>query len=114
MEQQSSAIGWQSSADYEIVEKALQFLGDNYLLQPSLAEIAAQIGMSEYYFQRVFTRWAGISPKRFIQFLTKEHARELLDLSATVLDAAYQSGLSGPGRLHDLFVRSGCRDTWRI
>lgn len=104
MEQQSSAIELQSSSDYEIVEKALQFLGDNYLRQPSLAETAEHVGMSEYHFQRVFSRWAGVSPKRFLQFLTKEHARELLDLSVTVLDAAYQSGLSGPGRLHDLFV----------
>jgi AraC family transcriptional regulator of adaptative response/methylated-DNA-[protein]-cysteine methyltransferase len=94
----------QRSDDYQIVEQALDYLGQNYINQPSLEEIAAHVGMSEFHFQRVFTRWAGISPKRFLQYLTKEHARELLDRSASVMEAAYQSGLSGPGRLHDLFV----------
>ena len=95
----------QLAADYLVVERALDYLGDHYREQPSLEQIAAQAGLSEYHFQRVFTRWVGISPKRFLQFLTKEHARELLDRSASVLEAAYDSGLSGPGRLHDLFVR---------
>jgi AraC family transcriptional regulator of adaptative response/methylated-DNA-[protein]-cysteine methyltransferase len=62
------------------------------------------VGLSEYHFQRVFTRWAGISPKRFLQYLTKEYARDLLQRSENVLEAAYAAGLSGPGRLHDLFV----------
>jgi AraC family transcriptional regulator of adaptative response/methylated-DNA-[protein]-cysteine methyltransferase len=60
--------------------------------------------LSEYHFQRLFTRWVGVSPKRFLQFLTKEHAKQVLESSASVLEATYQSGLSGPGRLHDLFV----------
>jgi AraC family transcriptional regulator of adaptative response/methylated-DNA-[protein]-cysteine methyltransferase len=94
----------QLAEDYQLVEHALAFLENHYQEQPSLEQIAAQVGLSEYYFQRVFTRWVGISPKRFLQFLTKEHARQLLDHSSSVLDATYRSGLSSPGRLHDLFV----------
>jgi len=92
------------ASDYTLVEQALEYLESHHAEQPSLEQIAAQVGLSEYHFQRLFTRWVGISPKRFLQFLTKEHARSLLDQSSSVLDAAYQTGLSGPGRLHDLFV----------
>jgi AraC family transcriptional regulator of adaptative response/methylated-DNA-[protein]-cysteine methyltransferase len=95
----------QLAEDYQRVEQSLAYLEAHYQQQPTLEEVASSVGLSEYHFQRVFTRWVGISPKRFLQFLTKEHARQLLDHSASVLDAAYQSGLSGPGRLHDLFVR---------
>ncbi|MEW5870873.1 MAG: methylated-DNA--[protein]-cysteine S-methyltransferase [Chloroflexota bacterium] len=94
----------QLSEDYQVVEQALRYLAEHYQEQPSLQEVAASVGFSEYHFQRLFTRWVGISPKRFLQYLTKEHARQLLEGSASVLQAAYQSGLSGPGRLHDLFV----------
>jgi AraC family transcriptional regulator of adaptative response/methylated-DNA-[protein]-cysteine methyltransferase len=92
------------STDYQRVEQAMAYLQSHYPEQPTLAQVAASVGLSEYHFQRLFTHWVGISPKRFLQFLTKEHARALLDHSASILDAAYQSGLSGPGRLHDLFV----------
>lgn len=96
----------QSSKDYRRVERAITFLAAHYQRQPSLAEVAAEAGLSEYHFQRLFGRWAGITPKRFLQYLTKEHAKGLLAAGAgSVLDAAYDSGLSGPGRLHDLFVR---------
>jgi AraC family transcriptional regulator of adaptative response/methylated-DNA-[protein]-cysteine methyltransferase len=94
----------QASRDYQIVEQAIAFLEANYRDQPSLKEIADSVHMSEYHFQRLFTRWVGISPKRFLQFLTKEHAKELLATSGSLLDASYEAGLSGPGRLHDLFV----------
>ena len=94
----------QLAEDYQLVERALVYLENHYQDQPSLEQIATQVGLSEYYFQRVFTRWVGISPKRFLQFLTKEHARQLLDHSSSILDATYRSGLSSPGRLHDLFV----------
>ncbi len=94
----------QIASDYALVEQALEYLESHQTDQPSLEQISAQVGLSEYHFQRLFTRWVGISPKRFLQFLTKEHARSLLDQSSSVLQAAYQSGLSGPGRLHDLFV----------
>jgi AraC family transcriptional regulator of adaptative response/methylated-DNA-[protein]-cysteine methyltransferase len=94
----------QLSDDYEQVERALAFLEAHYREQPTLQEIAASAGLSEYHFQRLFTHWVGISPKRFLQFLTKEYAKELLERSEPLLETAYQSGLSGPGRLHDLFV----------
>lgn len=94
----------QSSQDYQRVEQAITYLEENYRTQPELKEIAASTGLSEYHFQRLFTRWVGISPKRFLQFLTKEHARTILDHSADILEASFGSGLSGPGRLHDLFV----------
>jgi AraC family transcriptional regulator, regulatory protein of adaptative response / methylated-DNA-[protein]-cysteine methyltransferase len=94
----------QAAEDYRRIEQAIKFLEANYQRQPELQEVAASIHLSEYHFQRLFTRWVGISPKRFLQYLTKEHAKELLASSGNVLEAAYQSGLSGPGRLHDLFV----------
>jgi AraC family transcriptional regulator, regulatory protein of adaptative response / methylated-DNA-[protein]-cysteine methyltransferase len=91
-------------ADYLRVEKAIRFLEENAREQPPLEEVARRVGMSEYHFQRVFRRWAGVSPKRFLQFLTAGHARRLLEDSWPVLDAALEVGLSGPGRLHDLMV----------
>ncbi len=94
----------QLSEDYQRIEQAIRFLEENYRRQPALAEVAAQVGLSEYHFQRLFSRWAGISPKRFIQVLTIDYARQQLAQSETVLDAALEAGLSGPGRLHDLFV----------
>ncbi len=92
------------AADYARVERAIAFLARNADRRPSLAEIARGAGLSPAHFQRLFTRWAGISPKRFLLFLTKEHALSLLRRSTTVLDAAFDAGLSGPGRLHDLLV----------
>ncbi len=94
----------QLSNDYRRVEQAIAFLETNFHRQPELKEIAASVNLSEYHFQRLFTRWVGISPKRFLQFLTKERAKELLEKSHDVLGVAYETGLSGPGRLHDLFV----------
>ncbi|TFG99442.1 MAG: methylated-DNA--[protein]-cysteine S-methyltransferase [Calditrichales bacterium] len=90
--------------DYERVEQAIRFVGDNFQIQPELEDIAQHIGMSEFHFQRLFKRWVGISPKRFLQFVTKENAKHLLQKSESLLSAAFDSGLSGPGRLHDLFV----------
>jgi len=94
----------QLSEDYDRIEQAILFLEANYQAQPGLSEVAASVHLSEYHFQRLFTRWVGISPKRFLQFLTKEHAKLLLEHSENVLDAAYETGLSSPGRLHDLFI----------
>lgn len=96
----------QLSEHYQIIERALQFIEANVKRQPELEEIAAAVGLSEYHFQRVFTQWAGISPKRFMQFLTKEHAKTLLDQSENLLDVTHQVGLSSLGRLHDLFVNA--------
>ncbi len=94
----------QAAVDYERIEKAIQFLAENFHSQPSLKDIAGNIHVSEYHFQRLFSRWVGISPKRFLQFLTKEYAKTLLDKSINLLDVTYESGLTSPGRLHDLFV----------
>jgi len=90
--------------DYSRIERAILFLEENYHRQPELREVAESVNLSEFHFQRLFRRWAGISPKRFIQFLTLEHAKRLLGESHSVLDATYDAGLSSPGRLHDLFV----------
>lgn len=90
--------------DYERVREAIAYVSEHWRAQPSLEEIAAHAGLSPAHFQRLFTRWAGISPKEFLQAITIDHARELLRESASILEASYELGLSGPGRLHDLFV----------
>lgn len=89
---------------YKLMEQAIQYIEANVQRQPELNEIASAIGLSEHHFQRVFTRWAGISPKRFLQFLTRENAKQLLDRSENLLNATHEVGLSSLGRLHDLFV----------
>jgi len=94
----------QLEEDYGRVESAIRFIEKEALRQPSLAEIANATGLSEFHFQRLFSRWVGISPKRFLQFLTKEYARRLLQESRDVLSVTYDAGLSSPGRLHELFV----------
>lgn len=91
-------------ADYERVRQALDYLSQNWREQPSLDKIAAEMQLSPQHFQKLFTRWAGISPKEFLQALTLDHAKSMLANAANVLDATYESGLSSPGRLHDLFV----------
>jgi len=90
--------------DYEHVRRAVEYISETWREQPTLEAIAAAVGMRPLSLQRVFTRWAGLSPKAFVQALTLDHARALLADSASVLDATYAVGLSGPGRLHDLFV----------
>ncbi len=92
------------NADYAIVRRAIEFLSTRWRDQPSVEEVAAEVGLSASHFQHVFKRWAGLTPKAFLQAITIERARELLRSSASVLDAAYDVGLSGPSRLHDLFV----------
>ena len=93
-----------SNPTYETVAAAIRFVRGHALTQPSLDEVAQHVGLSAFHLQRVFSEWAGISPKRFLQFLTKENAKALLRESRDVLSAAIESGLSGPGRLHDLMV----------
>ena len=94
----------QSAGDYDVVRQVIEFLTENWRYQPSLEEVAARVRMEPTRLQKVFTRWAGLSPKAFLQAITLDHARALLEQSATVLDTTYEVGLSGPGRLHDLFV----------
>jgi AraC family transcriptional regulator of adaptative response/methylated-DNA-[protein]-cysteine methyltransferase len=90
--------------DYSRIEKAIHFLDERFPEQPDLAEVAKSVNLSPYHFQRLFKRWAGISPKRFLQFLMLDYAKHALERSGNVLDAAYAVGLSSPSRLHDLFV----------
>jgi AraC family transcriptional regulator, regulatory protein of adaptative response / methylated-DNA-[protein]-cysteine methyltransferase len=93
-----------ANADYQRIEKAIKFIESNVSSQPSLKDISGHIGLSEYHFQRLFSRWVGISPKRFLQFLTKEYAKQLLENADNLLDVTYEAGLTSPSRLHDLFV----------
>jgi len=91
-------------ADYLTVKRAIEFISTRWRDQPSIEAIAEHVGLSASHLQFVFKRWAGLTPKAFLQAITIERARELLRDSATVLDTAYDVGLSGPSRLHDLFV----------
>ncbi|MEL6568731.1 MAG: methylated-DNA--[protein]-cysteine S-methyltransferase [Pseudomonadota bacterium] len=92
------------SAAYSRMAKALSFLGDTWADQPDLAECAAAMGLSPAHFQREFSRWAGLSPKQFQSVLAHSAAGDALRDGASVLDASYEAGLSGPSRLHDLFI----------
>lgn len=91
--------------DYQRIAQAITFLQENYQTQPSLDELAAELHLSPFHLQRLFTRWAGVSPKRFVQHLTLKHAHEMLNRSQSMLDTTYELGLSSPSRLHDLFVK---------
>ena len=94
----------ESSATFVLIAGAIEFISDHHLEQPSVGRIAAAIGLSEYHFARMFRRWAGISPKQLLQRLTIEAAKRSLASDESVLQAALDAGLSGPGRLHDLCV----------
>ncbi|MCB1454247.1 MAG: bifunctional helix-turn-helix domain-containing protein/methylated-DNA--[protein]-cysteine S-methyltransferase, partial [Rhizobiaceae bacterium] len=90
--------------DYEIVRRVIEKISLDYRDQPSLEELAADVGETPTGLQKLFTRWAGLSPKSFLQAVTLDHARRLLGEGMPLLDASYELGMSGPGRLHDLFV----------
>jgi AraC family transcriptional regulator of adaptative response/methylated-DNA-[protein]-cysteine methyltransferase len=94
----------QLSQNYQRIERAIAFLSRNFKEQPNLDEIAASVHLSKYHFQRIFKRWAGITPTQFAHFLTLEYAKERLRESSSILDTSLEAGLSSPGRLHDLFV----------
>ncbi len=94
----------QQSEDYRRIEKAIQFIGEHFKSQPSLDQIAASANLSRYHFDRLFKRWAGISPIQFVQFLTLDYTKHQLAESRNLLDTSLAAGLSGPSRLHDLFV----------
>jgi AraC family transcriptional regulator of adaptative response/methylated-DNA-[protein]-cysteine methyltransferase len=93
-----------AAADYDIVRRAIAHIRGNWRAQPEIDVIANAAGVSATDLHHLFRRWCGLTPKAFLQALTLNHARELLRTSASVLDTAYEVGLSGPGRLHDLFV----------
>jgi len=100
-----SAIDFsQQSEDYQRIEKAIRFIENNFTSQPTLDQIAESVHLSKYHFNRLFKRWAGISPIQFQQILTLEYAKEKLADARSLLDTAFDAGLSGPSRLHDLFV----------
>jgi AraC family transcriptional regulator of adaptative response/methylated-DNA-[protein]-cysteine methyltransferase len=91
--------------NYDRVEEAIEYINSNYQSQPSLDEVAEKIHLSPYHFQRLFTDWAGVSPKKFLQYISIEHAKNILkEQKASLFDAAFETGLSGTGRLHDLFI----------
>ncbi len=90
--------------DFERIRRAIGYLERHHRDQPDLDRIAAEVHLSPFHFQRLFTRWAGVSPKQFMRFLTVEHAKAALEAGESVLEATFEAGLSAPGRLHDLFV----------
>jgi AraC family transcriptional regulator of adaptative response/methylated-DNA-[protein]-cysteine methyltransferase len=94
----------EQSRDYDRMAKALEWLAERWRDRPSLDEAAEAVGLSPFHFQRVFTRWAGVSPKTFVASIAHAEAVKSLEEGASVLDAAYDVGLSGPSRLHDLFI----------
>lgn len=92
-----------SHAHYRLIAKAIRYLSDNHIEQPTLKEMAAVVGISEFHFQRVFSEWVGVSPKQFLLCITKESAKKKLR-EFSVLQTALENGLSGSSRLHDLFI----------
>lgn len=96
----------QNQLDYERIAKAIEYIRSNFKLQPSLDEVAENIHLSPSHFQKMFSDWAGTSPKKFLQFISLEHAKSLLkEEKASLFDAAFETGLSSTSRLHDLFVK---------
>lgn len=96
----------QNQIDYNRIAKAIGYIRENFKNQPDLDEVAAAVNLSPFHFQKLFTDWAGVSPKKFLQYLTVEYAKSLLQQKpANLFDTALESGLSGPSRLHDLFVK---------
>lgn len=96
----------QNHINYYRIAQAIEYIKHNFKEQPSLEEMAKKVHLSPFHFQRLFTDWAGVSPKKFLQYISLEHAKQILkDKQATLSDAAYETGLSGTGRLHDLFIK---------
>lgn len=94
----------QQTEDYKRIEKAIQFIEANFKSRPTLDRIAGSVHLSKYHFDRLFKRWAGISPIQFLQYLTLDDIKQRLAESKSLLETSLDAGLSGPGRLHDLFV----------
>lgn len=98
-------MDWGQNINFQRVAEAIEYLTQNFKEQPGLDEVARKVHLSPFHFQRLFSEWAGVSPKKFLQFLTIDYAKDLLkEKDATLFDAAFETGLSGTGRLHDLFV----------
>jgi AraC family transcriptional regulator, regulatory protein of adaptative response / methylated-DNA-[protein]-cysteine methyltransferase len=95
----------QEKTNFTRIEEAIGYITSNFKTQPGLDEVAEKIHLSPSHFQRLFTDWAGVSPKKFLQYISVEHAKQILkEKQATLFDAAFETGLSGTGRLHDLFI----------
>lgn len=94
----------QKHLDYQRIEKAIHYIKDHFKAQPSLEDIAEAVHVSPFHFQRMFRKWVGVSPKKFMQYISLDYAKGLLERRLSLLDTAYETGLSGPSRLHDLFV----------
>src|ERR1700730_171807 len=95
----------QEQANYNRIAEAIGYIKDNFKTQPNLEEVAEKVALSPFHFQRMFTDWAGVSPKKFVQYLTIEYAKKMLkDNQASLFETAIETGLSGTGRLHDLFI----------
>lgn len=90
--------------DFERIEKAIHYITENFQQQPDLDEIAKQVYLSPFHFQRLFKDWAGVSPKKFLQYISIGHAKQLLSNNASLADVSFNTGLSGTSRLHDLFM----------
>ncbi len=90
--------------DYERIAKAIEYLRTNYKEHPSLEEVAKEVYLSPFHFQRLFTEWAGVSPKKFLQYISLQHAKSLLQRHASLAETTFETGFSGTSRLHDLFI----------
>lgn len=95
----------QQTINFNRITEAIRYINENFRTQPELEEIAAKVNLSPFHFQRLFSEWAGVSPKKFLQYISVEYAKQLLQQKdITLADAAFNAGLSGTGRLHDLFI----------
>ncbi len=95
----------QQELNYSRIAEAIEYIGRNFKSQPNLDEVAERVHLSSFHFQRLFSEWAGTTPKKFLQYISLAHAKKMLkDEQATLFDTAFETGLSGTGRLHDLFV----------
>lgn len=95
----------QHQLNYDRIAEAIEYIRKNFREQPNLDEVAEKVHLSSFHFQRLFNEWAGTSPKKFLQYISLEHAKKLLkENQATLFDTAFETGLSGTGRLHDLFI----------
>ena len=96
----------QEKTNYSRIQEAISYINENFKSQPGLEEIAGKIHVSPFHFQKLFTEWAGVSPKKFLQYISVDYAKNLLkEKQATLFDVAYDTGLSGTSRLHDLFIK---------
>ncbi|MDC1172583.1 AraC family transcriptional regulator, partial [Alphaproteobacteria bacterium] len=100
----AGTLFFQHHINYARIEKAIAYINNHFREQPSLEEIADSVGMTPFHFQRLFSEWAGVSPKKFLQYVSLRYAKYLLQRNTTLMEVSHKIGLSGSSRLHDLFV----------